>query len=76
MYSLSGFTDYALAFTGSLFLYRFLLVIYRLYFHPLSHVPGPKLAAATWLYQTYHSFSGEGSQYYLQIVKLHEIYGV
>lgn len=49
-------------------------VIYRLFFHPLARVPGPKFAAATWLYQTYFSFVG-GSRYYIQIEKLHQIYG-
>jgi hypothetical protein len=52
----------------------FCVVIYRLYFHPLAKVPGPRLAAITWLYQTYYSFVG-GSRFYLQIEKLHEIYG-
>ncbi|KAF9767249.1 hypothetical protein IL306_000204 [Fusarium sp. DS 682] len=49
------------------------VIIYRLYFHPLAKVPGPRLAAITWLYQTYYSFVG-GSRFYLQIEKLHEIY--
>ncbi|KAL6915276.1 hypothetical protein FSST1_006771 [Fusarium sambucinum] len=52
----------------------FSVIIYRLYFHPLAKVPGPRLAAVTWLYQTYYSFIG-GSRFYLQIEKLHEIYG-
>jgi len=50
-------------------------VVYNLYFHPLMHVPGPKLAAASYLYQTYFSLVG-GSRFYIQISKLHEQYGV
>jgi hypothetical protein len=49
-------------------------IVYRLYFHPLANVPGPKLAAITWLYQTYYSFVG-GSRFYLRIEQLHYIYG-
>jgi len=49
-------------------------LLYRLYFHPLAHIPGPKLAAVTFLYQTYFSFVN-GSRYYAQIGKLHEAYG-
>jgi hypothetical protein len=49
-------------------------VLYNLYRHPLVHVPGPKLASATYLYQTYFSLIG-GSTYYKEIRKLHEIYG-
>jgi hypothetical protein len=47
--------------------------IYRLYFHPLSHIPGPRLAACTSLYNAYHDVVGDG------IVKMfpefHERYG-
>jgi hypothetical protein len=49
-------------------------ILYNLYRHPLAHVPGPKLAAATFLYQTYHCFVG-GSRYYIKIAELHEQYG-
>jgi hypothetical protein len=49
-------------------------ISYRLIFHPLARVPGPKLAASTYLYQTYYSIVG-GSRYYAQIGKLHEKYG-
>ena len=46
------------------------VVIYRLYFHPLTKVPGPRLAAATTLYQSYYN-----CRYYLKIADLHTIYG-
>jgi hypothetical protein len=49
-------------------------VLYNLYRHPLAHIPGPKLAATTYLYQTYYSLIG-GSRYYIKIGKLHEKYG-
>lgn len=49
-------------------------IIVLIYFHPLSHVPGPKLAAATFLYQTWYCFVG-GSRFYQRITQLHEIYG-
>jgi hypothetical protein len=49
-------------------------VFYNLYGHPLSHIPGPKIAAATYLYQTYYSLVG-GSRYYIKIGELHDKYG-
>ncbi|KAK0671727.1 putative cytochrome P450 [Cercophora samala] len=36
-------------------LHRILLIIHRVYFHPLSSIPGPKLAAATSLYELWHA---------------------
>jgi hypothetical protein len=50
-------------------------VLYNLYRHPLAHIPGPKLAGATYLYQTYFSFRNGKSRYYIQIADLHKIYG-
>jgi hypothetical protein len=35
-------------------LYLFVLSIYRLYFHRLSHLPGPTLAKLTYYYQSYY----------------------
>src|SRR6266704_6531846 len=49
-------------------------VFYNIYRHPLSHIPGPKIAAATYLYQTYYSLIG-GSRFYIKIGKLHNKYG-
>ncbi|KAL8663690.1 MAG: hypothetical protein Q9202_003636 [Teloschistes flavicans] len=55
--------------------YSLVRVIHRIFFHPLARVPGPKLAAATLLYQTYYSFAGSRSRFYIQIAKLHRAYG-
>ncbi|KAH7083020.1 cytochrome P450 [Paraphoma chrysanthemicola] len=44
----------------SLILYLFTKTLYRLYFHPLSSIPGPKLAAVTSLYNAYHDILGVG----------------
>ncbi|KAL4799004.1 cytochrome P450 [Aspergillus venezuelensis] len=48
--------------------------IYRLYFHPLSHIPGRKLAAISHLYEIYHDI-WRGGQYLFEIEKMHEQYG-
>ena len=50
-------------------------VVYRLYFHRLAHIPGPRLAAVTNLYGLYYSVV-DGSRFYIQIEKLHEKYGI
>ncbi|KAH8653079.1 cytochrome P450 [Tricladium varicosporioides] len=46
----------------------------RLFFHPLSHIPGPKLAALTWWYEFYFDGIKEG-QYVFKIQELHKQYG-
>ncbi|KAJ4252404.1 hypothetical protein NW762_011003 [Fusarium torreyae] len=48
--------------------------IYRLYFHPLAKVPGPKLAALTSWYCAYYDIIG-GGQSIWKIKELHEQYG-
>ncbi|KAH0566183.1 hypothetical protein GP486_000415 [Trichoglossum hirsutum] len=51
-------------------------IVYRLYLHPLAHIPGPRLAAATDLYGFYFNvISGGGGRFFLQIEKLHQKYG-
>lgn len=57
--SLSGSTIFAGA-LALLVISRVVVVLYRLYFHPLCSVPGPKLAAATSLYLRYHEVAGGG----------------
>jgi hypothetical protein len=46
----------------------------RLYFHPLAHIPGPKLAALTWWYEFYFD-QIQPSRYVFQIQDLHKQYG-
>ena len=53
-----------------LFAYIVSTCIYRRFFHPLAKVPGPFLPAVTKLYQSYYN-----GRYYLQIEKLHKLYG-
>ncbi|KAF5861296.1 hypothetical protein ETB97_000412 [Aspergillus alliaceus] len=48
--------------------------IYRLYFHPLSHIPGPKLAAITDGYEFYHNII-RGGLFIWELERLHEVYG-
>lgn len=54
--------------------YAITLGIYRVYFSPLSHIPGPRLAAATRWYELYHDAYKVG-KYYLEIEKMHKRYG-
>lgn len=51
------------------------LYVYRLFLHPLSKFPGPKLAAATSWYEAYYEIVLQG-QYSRQISKLHDQYGM
>ncbi|KAL4955914.1 cytochrome P450 [Aspergillus filifer] len=50
------------------------LMIYRLWLSPLAQFPGPKLAAATLWYETYHDAFRWG-QYTFEIARMHEKYG-
>lgn len=54
--------------------YVLALLIYRLWFSPLAKFPGPKIAAATLWYETYHDAFRWG-QYTFEIAKMHEKYG-
>ncbi|RYP09745.1 hypothetical protein DL764_001080 [Monosporascus ibericus] len=50
------------------------LVIYRLYFSQIAHIPGSKLAAATGWYETYMDVF-KGGQFTFQIENWHQQYG-
>ncbi|KAI1817386.1 cytochrome P450 [Poronia punctata] len=47
---------------------------WRLYLSPISHVPGPRLAALTQLYEMYYD-TWLGGKYEFKIMELHEKYG-
>jgi cytochrome P450 len=46
--------------------------VHRIWFHPLSHVPGPRVASLTSLWLYYHSYVGDEASV---IDSLHQIYG-
>ena len=50
------------------------LVVYRLYFSPIAKFPGPKLAAATYLFEGYYDVVKRG-KYTFKIRDLHAEYG-
>jgi hypothetical protein len=50
------------------------LYVYRIWFSPISHIPGPKLAAATRWYEFYYDAILIG-KYYVQIQEMHKQYG-
>ncbi|KAE9966432.1 hypothetical protein EG328_008916 [Venturia inaequalis] len=55
-------------------LYITFKAIKNIFFHPLSHIPGPKLAAASRLYEWYHDCILTG-QFCFKIRHLHDEYG-
>jgi Cytochrome P450 len=58
---------------SNLFLFTIIsLAIYRLYFHPLSHIPGPLLARLTSLYLYNLSYTGTEAT---TLQYLHKLYG-
>ena len=50
------------------------VAIYRLFFHPLSGFPGPRLARITTLYKTYYEVV-KGGELLQKIRELHAVYG-
>jgi len=67
------FTQVSSLFSAGL-LYLAVQTIYRLYFHPLRKIPGPKLAAASSAYEFYFNVI-KGGKFIWEIERLHEVYG-
>lgn len=59
---------------ATILIYYVALALQRLYLHPLSQFPGPKLAAVTRLYEGYYDLYQNG-QYTFKIAELHKRYG-
>ncbi|KAK1988402.1 cytochrome P450 [Colletotrichum cereale] len=59
---------------GSYVGYWIFLGIYRISFSPLSKIPGPRLAALSYLYEGYYDV-WLGGKYFLKIAELHKRYG-
>lgn len=59
---------------SSTILYLLCLAVYRLYFHPIAHFPGPKLAGLTRWYEFYYELVLKG-QMTFHIQELHRKYG-
>lgn len=51
--------------------YFMTMAFYRLFLHPLSHFPGPKLAAVSRWYEGYYDVVRNG-QYTFKIAELHK----
>ncbi len=47
---------------GVYVVYSVVVSIYRLYLSPISHIPGPKLAALTQWYETYYELVAGGGE--------------
>ena len=59
---------------GALLIYIGYIGIWRLYYSPISRIPGPRLAALTWAYEFYYDIV-KGGQYTFKIIDLHRRYG-
>lgn len=65
----------ATIFLCSVLAYHVLLAVYRLSpLHPLHKFPGPRLAAASYLYEVWFDLI-KGGQYTFEIKRLHDIHG-
>lgn len=60
---------------SSLFFYISFIVVRRIWFHPLSSVPGPKLAAVSNLYVAYWDVYRNGTFLRDKMPQLHAQYG-
>ena len=66
--------DVAGGIVALIFLYRALVIIYRLFLSPLAKFPGPKLAAATSWYEAFFDLRSKNFPDVLS--ELHDKYGI
>lgn len=59
---------------GTFAVYLLVKFTYNLFFHPLSHIPGPWLAGASYLPEFYYDVLRSG-RYTRKIIEMHEKYG-
>lgn len=57
-----------------LLLYAVIVAVQRLYLSPISHIPGPRLAALTQYYEFYYDII-LGGKYTFKILEMHKKYG-
>ena len=74
MLSKASFVILAACIVGLLAVKTIVTVIYRLYFHPLAKVPGPKIAAATRGYEFWYQ-GLQHTRFPAKIKELHNQYG-
>jgi hypothetical protein len=64
-----------LGLVGIFIAYRIAIAVYNISpFHPLARFPGPKIAAASYLYEAYYDWWHTG-EYGKVIARMHETYG-
>lgn len=71
---LRGYQKPVVAVGAAWLAYHLLKILYNLFLHPLRSIPGPRLAAATYLPEFYHDVVRVG-RYTAEICKMHDIYG-
>ncbi|KAK4243558.1 cytochrome P450 [Corynascus novoguineensis] len=74
MFQQHSLMDFIQLSSAAALVYWLFLALYRACLSPLSRIPGPKLAAITYWYETYYEVY-KGGQYFRMIDKMHAKYG-
>lgn len=72
--NLSALLSAACVFVAGILAYTVYAAIWRLYFSPIAHVPGPRFAALTFWYEAYYDII-LGGIYTWKIAEYHKAYG-